>query len=851
MMQQYLRLKAQHPNDLLLYRMGDFYELFFDDAKRAAKILDITLTARGKSNGQPIPMAGVPAHAVDSYLARLVKQGLSVAICEQVSEPGAQKGPVDRQVVRVITPGTLTDAAHLNSHEHNWIAAIEVSTKKCGIALLEISTGDFWIHEVESLEQLIEEIHSFQPREVLASQSVADALKGKIFTICERSAWEFDTSSARLALHQHFGIHDLAGFGCEGFSIAIGAAGCVLRYAQQTQRQNLNHIRPLKPYGQLNFLRIDEVSRCHLELFCTMQGERDGSLLALLDQCKTSMGSRLLKQMLLLPLLDRTALKNRQNSVRIFLKEYRFELLRDALSPIQDISRILTRISLGSARPRDLIQLGQSLHALPKLNQVLHNVIQQESECTLDGLTEFPELVEELAKALIEQPPHHIRDGGVIAAGYNAQLDELRGLQQDVGAVLLDIEQKERERTGLSSLKVRYNRVQGYYIELSQQQAERAPIEYHRRQTLKNVERFITPDLKVLEEKTLSAQSKSIQLEQEIFEKLLQDIRNQLAALQTVSEQIAEMDVLATFAERADRFQWQAPVLKDESVLHIIQGRHPIIETKSSLPFTPNDLNMNAVDKMKIITGPNMGGKSTFMRQNALIVILAHIGSWVPAAHAEIGPIDRIFTRIGASDDLASGRSTFMVEMTETANILNNATQHSLVIMDEVGRGTSTYDGLSLAWACAAYLANQVKAFTLFATHYFEMTALVNHAQGVQNLHLSAIEQDQDIVFLHRIETGPAHRSYGLQVARLAGIPKHVISTAKTMLDELESQDPAAKKTVSKAIEAVSSTVQYLLPFETHSEIEEELKSLDLNTLTPLEALTWLHIQKKTLMTRS
>ncbi|MDP1932426.1 MAG: DNA mismatch repair protein MutS, partial [Gammaproteobacteria bacterium] len=797
MMQQFLRLKAQHRNELLFYRMGDFYELFFEDARIASKILDITLTARGKTDGKDIPMCGIPFHAADRYLAKLVEAGVSVAVCEQIGDPATSKGPVDRQVVRIITPGTLSDEALLNERADSVLVSVtgthggDPEKSRFGLAWLDISSGRFVLSEVDSREGMLAEIERIRPAELLLNEEVAalQALESRQGTR-RRPLWEFDLDSSKRCLNQHFGTRDLNGFGCEHLTLALQAAGCLLAYARETQRSQLPHIQGIQLEQPGDSLILDAASRRNLELDRNLSGGTDNTLMSVLDHTATAMGGRLLSRWLHRPLRDRLQLALRQQAVFTLIDQYRFEQLHPLLHEIGDVERILARIGLRSARPRDLARLRDALFTVPRLQNALTDVLRQNDSPRLielqNEIADYPDLAALLGRAVIDNPPVVIREGGVIAEGYDAELDELRNLSSNAGQFLVDMEIREKQRTGLSTLKVGYNRVHGYYIEVSKMQADQMPADYQRRQTLKNAERFITPELKVFEDKVLSANSKALSRERMLYDELLETIALDLNALLRSATALAELDVLVNFAERARALDFCKPELVDEPGIHIEQGRHPVVEQVTEGVFVANDLALDEKCQMLIITGPNMGGKSTFMRQTALIVLLAFTGSFVPARSARIGPIDRIFTRIGSSDDLAGGRSTFMVEMTETANILHNATANSLVLMDEVGRGTSTFDGLSLAWASAVHIAEKLQAWTLFATHYFELTALPERFDNIANVHLDASEHQEGIVFLHAVKPGPANQSYGLQVAQLAGVPLAVIRQAREKLQQLE-----------------------------------------------------------------
>jgi len=788
MMQQYLRIKAETPNMLLFYRMGDFYELFYDDARKAARLLDITLTARGQSAGEPIPMAGIPYHSAEGYLAKLVRLGESVAIAEQIGDPATTKGPVERKVVRIITPGTVTDEALLNDRQDNLLAAIHRIDTQFGIATLDITSGRMTVMEVGDQEAVADELERIKPAELLVSEDLSRMLDLEDrYAARNQPPWYFEVETATRLLTEQTGTKDLAGFGCETMTSAVCAAGCLMQYALDTQRANLPHIQGIRVERREDSVVMDAASRRNLEIETNLMGGRDNTLLDVLDQTTTAMGSRLLRRWLNRPLRDQQLLNQRLHAIETLLENHNFENPREVLRGIADMERILARVGLKSARPRDLAQMRDTLTLLPDVRYTVERLDSPLIQETVERLGDYPELAQLLQAAVIDNPPVVIRDGGVIAPGYDAELDELRGLKDNAGQYLIDLEIREKERTGIATLKVAYNRVHGYYIEVSKAQSENVPADYQRRQTLKGAERYITPELKTFEDKVLSANERALAREKALYEQLLDKLLPHLSQLQTSAAALAELDVLANLAERADTLQFCKPSLVDEPCLEIIGGRHPVVEQNLDDPFVPNDTCFDDQRRMLIITGPNMGGKSTYMRQTALITLLTHVGSFVPATQVTIGPIDRIFTRIGASDDLAGGRSTFMVEMTETANILHNATAQSLVLMDEVGRGTSTFDGLSLAWACAEHLAAKVSAFTLFATHYFELTTLPEQHANVVNVHLDAVEHGDSIVFMHAVKEGPANQSYGLQVAALAGVPPSVISDAKRRLLQLEN----------------------------------------------------------------
>lgn len=833
MMQQYLKIKSQHTDTLLFYRMGDFYELFFEDAKKAAKILDITLTSRGHSAGNPIPMAGVPFHSAEGYLARLIKAGESVAICEQIGDPATSKGPVDREVTRILTPGTVTDDALLDQKKDNLLLAIHAHEKQFGIACINLSSGRFTIQTLSSADALQSEIMRLQPAEILISENATfQSLLPHTTPIKCRPAWDYELETAKQLLTEQFKTKDLSGFGVDNHPIALAAAGCLLQYIHYTQRAALPHLHSIVTETHQDAIFMDAATRRNLELTLNLQGGHDFTLASVLDRTATPMGSRLLHRWLTQPLTNHDKIRARQAIVTALLQAHRIDDIQMHLRGIADLERILSRIALRSARPRDLSNLRASIAVLPHLQCTLSDINNDKLNHLASDIQVFPELLTLLEKAIIDNPPVTTRDGGFIADGFDSELDELRQMSENSQQFLIAMEQKERERSGISTLKVGYNRVHGYYIEISKLQASKAPIDYTRRQTLKNAERFITPELKTFEDKILSCNSRALAREKWLYESILDTLLEQLIPLQQSAAAIAELDVYTNFAQRADRLNYTLPTLTQTPGVHIKNGRHPVIETVIDGAFVPNDTEFDEHRKMLIITGPNMGGKSTYMRQTALITLMAHIGSYVPAEAASIGPIDRIFTRIGAADDLASGRSTFMVEMTETANILHNATEKSLVLMDEIGRGTSTFDGLSLAWACALHLAKHTQSFTLFATHYFELTHLPNESKLIHNMHLNATEHNDQIIFLHKVKAGPASQSYGLQVAQLAGVPQSVIQLAKSKLKHLEKNDTPS----------VPQQTELALTHEPPSNpIIEKLKSVDVDQLTPREALNFLY----------
>lgn len=830
-MRQYLAFKKQYPDQLLFFRMGDFYELFYEDARKVARLLDIALTKRGKSAGEPIPMAGVPYHAVDNYLARLIRMGESVVICEQIGDPATCKGPVERQVARIITPGTVTDEALLEERKDNLLACVFALRKCYGLAVLDLGSGRFLLEECPDTTALLNELHRIAPAELLCDETAdeCEALR-RLFTVTTCESWKFDRDSATERMKRQFGVHDPAVFDCAHLPLALRAAGCLLEYAAHTQRTDLLHIQPPRVEDREQHILMDNACRKHLELVESVNGETQHTLKAVMDTTHTSMGSRLLTRWLTQPIRSHDLLRLRYDAVQTLLGNRRYMDFIPAMQGMGDIERISARIALKSARPRDLTMLRDSLAVLPEIRHGLSGIDSPGLEQLCRMLPDMSEIHSLLAAALVEAPPVTVRDGGVIRAGYDADLDELRTLGEDATQYLQELEQQERERTGIGTLKVGFNRVHGYYIEISRAQSRTVPENYQRRQTLKSVERYITPELKAFEDRVLSAREKALAREKQLYNELLEKLNDYLVELQTTAAAIAELDVYLCFSERAESLNLSQPELVDDTGIHIVNGRHPVVEQIQCGTFIGNDLSLDRDRQMLIVTGPNMGGKSTYMRQCALIVILAHTGCFVPADRAVIGPIDRIFTRIGASDDLAGGKSTFMVEMTETAFILHNATANSLVLMDEVGRGTSTYDGMALAWAAAEFLARQSRAMTLFSTHYLELTALEQLLGNVANVHLDVVEHRDRIVFMYRVKPGSANRSYGLQVAALAGIPEAVIRHARERLEEMERRPEVG---------AVMTPQNDL--FEPGSPVLDYLESLHPDQLTPKQALDALY----------
>lgn len=837
MMQQYLRIKAQHPDTLLLYRMGDFYELFYEDAQCAAELLNITLTSRGQSAGGAVPMAGVPFHALESYLAKLVKLGHSVAICEQIGDPSSGKGPMQREVTRIITPGTLTDEALLDERRDNLLLALHGVKTDYGLASLELSAGRFIITQLHGDAALLSELERLKPAEVLVSEELQLPQPWRHHPALRRQApWHFDRSSAERLLCQQFAVRNLDGFGCADQPVAVAAAGCLLQYVQATQRSALPHITSLRVERHEESVILDAATRRNLELEHSLSGKPQHTMLGVLDHCVTPMGARLLRRWLQRPVRDRNLLNQRLASVRQLLEQNAYSTLRELLRGMGDMERIVARVALKSARPRDLNALADTLARLPQLQHFLRSQDAPLLQQLALAAGTHESICELLRQVIVEHPPATIRDGGMIAEGYDAELDHLRNIGVHADEYLIDLESRERQRSGISNLRIGFNRVHGYYIEVSRAQANAVPADYQRRQTLKSSERYIMPELQEFERNALHAQERALAREKALYEALLNHLITQLAPLQSCAAALAELDVLGNFAERAAVLDWHPPTWRSVPGIEISGGRHPVVEQVLAEPFVANDVLLEAEQRrMLIVTGPNLGGKSTYMRQIALIVLLAHLGSFVPAQRALIGPVDRIFTRIGAGDDVAGGRSTFMVEMSEAANILHNATAHSLVLIDEIGRGTSTFDGLALAWACASYLAQAVRCFTLFATHYFELTRLAEEQAGIVNVHLDALERGEHIVFLHQVQDGPADRSYGLQVAALAGVPKAVIQQAKQRLRLLERH--MLRHELPKAV--ATTPQRGLFAVEQHP-VLTALARMDVDALSPKQALAEL-----------
>jgi DNA mismatch repair protein MutS len=832
MMQQYLRLKAQHPDILLFYRMGDFYEMFYEDAERASRLLDLTLTTRGASAGAPIKMAGVPYHAVDQYLAKLVRIGESVAICEQIGDPATSKGPVDRQVTRIVTPGTLTDSELLEEKTDNILLALASAKGAVGLAWLNLASGELRVTEIAP--QLLEnELRRIGPAEILATEGTA--LTG--FAVTKLPEWHFDFDAGRKILLKQLGAASLAGYGCEDMEPAIAACGALLEYARKTQGQALAHVTAIVPERISEYLRMDAATRRNLELTETLRGDPAPTLFSVLDECATGMGSRLLRHWLHHPLRDQAALTGRHGAVAALGEAH--SALHKLLRRFADVERITGRIALRNARPRDLSSLRDSLALLPELVPAVPKNASLLVKL-LDDLSVPQDCLALLRRAVMEDPAAMVRDGAVIADGYHKELDELRALQTDSGTFLAELEQRERARTGIPNLRVAYNNVHGFYIEITNAHAEKTPADYRRRQTLKNAERYITPELKAFEDKALSARDRALALEKTLYDELLGLLAEHVPHLQRIARALAQLDVLACFSAVAAERGYCRPEFTEDIAVEIDAGRHPVVEAQIE-PFIANGVRLSPARSLLLVTGPNMGGKSTYMRQVALIVLMAHVGSLVPARSARIGPIDQVFTRVGAADDLAGGRSTFMVEMTESANILHNATEKSLVLMDEVGRGTSTFDGLALAWAIARALLEKNKALTLFATHYFEMTRLALEYKQAANVHLDAVEHKDTIVFLHAVEEGPASQSYGLQVAQLAGVPKSVVRNARGYLQMLEE----ASLTRGGQNDLFAAGKIEAEPPAEPDPLREALDAISPDELSPREALELLYKLKR------
>lgn len=844
MMQQYLRIKAEFPDTLVFYRMGDFYELFFDDAVKANRLLDITLTTRGQTAGQPVVMAGVPVHAVENYLAKLIKLGEAVAIAEQVGDVATAKGPVERKVVRVVTPGTITDTELLADKADTLLLALHRQGATYGLAWLGLTHGQLGLTECSSRE-LATWLARLNAAELLATgEDLPPAVVQSRIALTRRPAWQFDPTLGQRKLCEQLKVASLAGYNAQDLRVAHGAAAALLSYAEHTQGRALAHVSELRVERASDLLELPPATHRNLELTQTLRGEDSPTLLSLLDTCRTGMGSRALRRWLTHPQRDRTEAERRHAAIAAFI-DHGAEALREALRQVSDVERITARLALRQVRPRELAGLRATLQAVPALRATLPGEPAPLLAELAESLSPPPAVADLLGRALAEEPAVLLRDGGVIAPGFDAELDELRAISQNCDGFLIDLEARERERTGIANLRVQFNKVHGFYIEVTHGQIDKVPPDYQRRQTLKNAERYITPELKAFEDKALSAQERALAREKLLYEQLLDALQAHVAALTRLARSLAALDALAALAERAMTLNWCRPEFVREPCIEIERGRHPVVEARlletGAGPFMPNDCRLDARKRMLIITGPNMGGKSTFMRQVALIVLLAAMGSYVPASACRLGPIDAIHTRIGAADDLANAQSTFMLEMTEAAAIIHGATEHSLVLMDEIGRGTSTFDGLALAGSIASHLHDRNRSFTLFATHYFELTEFPVKHERALNVHVSAAESGDDIVFLHEIQPGPASRSYGVQVARLAGMPASLVRQARATLEALEAQQRDSRAQIDLFAAPPPPAEAAAAP----SAVEEALAAIQPDALSPREALEALYRLKE------
>ncbi|MEK6725495.1 MAG: DNA mismatch repair protein MutS [Deltaproteobacteria bacterium] len=866
-MRQYWEIKERYPDSILFFRMGDFYEMFFDDAVTASKVLEITLTKRGKSGGEDIPLCGVPYHAADGYLAKLVRYGFRVAVCEQVEDPKNAKGVVKRDVVRVVTPGTATDSQNLDAKSNSFLMAIHRADEKFGLAFLDLTTGEFLVTELSDAQSLKDEIGRLEPKEVIVSEGddeqiafLRDTLDGVLINRLPPD--RFDHDRALRSITEHFKVISLDGFGLSGLKAATSAAGAVLYYIKDTQKVETLPISGIKRYSLDDYLFIDDSARRNLELAANLQnGGKKGSLLGLLDETVTSMGGRKMRSWLNYPLMDVDRINERLDAVTE-LKERQLlrGRLRETLGGVYDIERLNSRVTLGSANAKDMVAMASSLKRIPEIRNSLERGNGEQGAAKIlrdvvQGLDDLPDIVKLINNAIAENPPFILREGGIIRDGFNRELDDLRSISRDGKGYIARIESREKERTGINSLKVRYNKVFGYYIEVTQANLSSIPADYIRKQTLVNAERFITPELKEYEATVLTAEERIRDIEYRLFQEVRERVAVESARIQKTSEGLAIVDALASLAEVADRFNYTRPKIADSGPLRIVSGRHPVVESISrSNRFVPNDTFLDPDEnQVAIITGPNMAGKSTYIRQVALITIMAQMGSFVPAEEAEIGVVDRVFSRVGASDDLSKGQSTFMVEMIETANILNNGTSKSLIILDEIGRGTSTFDGLSIAWAVAEYISDRVKAKTLFATHYHELTDLALLRGNIRNFNVAVREWNDQVIFLHKIVPGGADRSYGIHVARLAGLPQEVLGRAREILLNLEKGEfspegmpkLAQTKNRGRGSKARGHLEAQLPLFAQKDILRDELKAVDANNMTPLQALAKLEELKR------
>jgi DNA mismatch repair protein MutS len=852
-MKQFHHFKQKHPDAILFFRMGDFYETFYEDAKTCAKVLGLALTSRSKGEN-PVPLAGLPYHALDGYLKKMIQAGYKVAVCEQVEDPKTAKGVVKRDVVRIVTPGTLTDDMLLDSREDNFLCAVGLAAKASAIAWVDISTGHFFVQQVPD-DKLLDELMRIGPRELLVPETrgelfgadvrkLADnvqKLTGALIT--ERPAWYFETYNARGRLLKHFGVATLEGFGLDDEFCGISPAGAILEYLNETQKTTMAHIATLRKIDCADFLQIDQTSLRSLEVLYTMRsGSAKGSLLDCIDRTLTPMGSRMMRSRLAMPLCDLDRIQRRHDAVEeLSASEDTCRKVRDFLKGISDLERIVARISTLRVSPRDLLALASTLKTIPDLRTVLSGCSSQLTTDLAERCDSIDELAQLLSNAIKDDCPTHVRDGGVIKNGFNGELDHLRSISRDGRTWLGGFQQKQIERTGIANLKIGFNKVFGYYIEVNHSAADKVPADYVRKQTIKNAERYITDELKQYEEQLLGAHDKAIELEQKLFDRIIADCAKYLRRIQTLAVVLATCDCIAAFAHIARQRNYVRPTMTDDKTLMITEGRHPVLAELLGSEFVPNDVSLgDGTEDLAIITGPNMAGKSTYIRQVALLVLMAQAGSFIPAAEARIGIVDRIFTRVGASDELIRGQSTFMVEMTETANIINNATDRSLVILDEVGRGTSTYDGLSLAWAITEHIANRIGCRTLFATHYHELTELSELLANVKNCNVAVREWADEVIFLHKIVPGGTDKSYGIHVARIAGIPREITKRSAEILADLENTFAREARTNKLTPNKTAKMDTDLLFVQKHKPILEKLKDIDVNNLTPIEAINLL-----------
>ena len=864
MMQHYLKTHEEYKDCILFYRLGDFYEMFFDDAKVVSKELELTLTGKSCGAEERAPMCGIPYHAAETYLTRLVKKGYKVAICEQVEDPKLAKGMVKREVTRVVTPGTTLNAQALDETKNNYIMCIAYIGDHYGISSADITTGDYYVTEVDSERKLLEEVNKYQPTEIICNEAFyisgidIDDMKNRMgIVIYSLDAWYFSDETAQMTLKDHFKVRDLEGLGLADYDSGVVAAGALLKYLYETQKTTLSNLVAIHPYTTGKFMIIDSSTRRNLELVETLrEKQKRGSLLWVLDKTRTAMGARTLRSFVEQPLIERTEIEERYDAIDEFnTNAITREEIREYLNPVYDLERLITRVTYQTANPRDLIAFRNSIHMLPPIKTLMSDFQSPLLKRLYEQMDTLDELYELIERSIAEEPPLTLHDGGILKEGYNEEVDRLRKAKTDGKSWLADLEAKEREKTGIKNLKIKYNKVFGYYLEVTNSFKDLVPDYFTRKQTLANAERFITPELKELEDVILGAEDKLIVLEYEPFREVRQKVADEVVRIQKTAKAVAQIDVFASLATVAEQNNYCRPKLNEKGLIDIKDGRHPVVERMiQNEMFVANDTYLdNGSNRVSIITGPNMAGKSTYMRQSALIVLMAQIGSFVPAKSAKIGIVDRIFTRVGASDDLASGQSTFMVEMSEVANILRNATSNSLLILDEIGRGTSTFDGLSIAWAVVEHISNPrlLGAKTLFATHYHELTELEGKLNSVNNYCIAVKEKGDDIVFLRKIVKGGADKSYGIQVAKLAGVPDNVIERAKEIVEELSNNDiteivqnisaeGGSKRSKPKLVEVDLEQIS-LLDTMDNDTILNELKELDLGQMTPIEAMNKLY----------